>query len=64
MKLSTKNIDKLTRTIERQQMGLRTDTSLRCFSCEKRIKKNKFLATINGFGFLNYYHPNCLLTKC
>ena len=63
MELSSRNIDKTIRTVKRSLASLKTDTSLRCNFCGKRIRKNRFLAMLNGFGWFNYYHPKCLLNK-
>lgn len=61
MKLSTKNIDKTIRTVRRVLRGERVGTSLRCLQCGKRVKQ--WVAFVNGFGGLNYYHPRCALTR-
>jgi hypothetical protein len=57
--ITTKNIDKTIRHLKRSSAGLRVDNSKRCMSCGKKVKK--WLAFVNGFGGLNYYHPECKL---
>jgi hypothetical protein len=63
MKLSTNNIDKEIRTMERIINHQRVDTSIRCFHCGKKIKNKNYFSIINGLGGLNNYHFKCFLPK-
>jgi len=61
IKLSTKNIDKAIRTLERRIAGHRCDNSIWCFKCGKKIRGKKMLSIINGLGGFNNYHFKCLI---
>lgn len=62
MKLSTKNIDEITRKFRYTHKYIRKTCD--CCICNKRIKSlNYAIGVINGFGGLNYYHLNCLINK-
>lgn len=63
MKPTTKNIDKVIRNLRKAIASDPTKGVMRCLKCNKYIRLDKWLAMINGFGGLNYYHDKCLFDK-